>query len=89
MTASQVYEAYLVWLGGHPPKPAQQIFDLPVANCDLFEDESRVVNRLFFLVPDTFGGTLRCFSFFEENTFLKDSQGDMTLAGSTLHLLRE
>lgn len=86
MTASQVYAAYLLWLGGHPPKTAQQIFDLPVANCDLFEDESRVVSRLFFLVPDTFGGTLRCFSFFEENTFLKDSLGDLTLTGSTLRL---
>ncbi|WP_217959994.1 hypothetical protein [Acutalibacter muris] len=87
MTAEQVYSAYLLWLGETPPKLLQQIFDFPAANCDIFEDEHSVVNRLFFLIPHTIDGELRCFSFFEENTFSKDDWGDLSLVRSSLHLV--
>lgn len=86
MTNSQLYSAYLLWLGGRTPKPPQQIFDFPVANCNIFEDERSVVNRIFFLIPHVSDGQLRCFSFFEDNTFSKNDLGDLTLIRSSLHL---
>lgn len=86
MTVSQIYSAYLLWLGDDPPRPFQNIFDFPVADCDVFEDEHSMINRLFFLIPHTRGGSLRCFSFFEENAFSKDSRGDLTLLHSSFHI---
>lgn len=87
MTTSQIYSSYLLWLGSCPPLPIQRLFDHPVANCDIFEDDHTVVNRLFFLVPHALNGELKCFSFFEDNTFSKDHLGDLSLASSSLNLI--
>ncbi|WP_322198916.1 hypothetical protein [Acutalibacter intestini] len=87
MTAAQVYAAYLLWVGERVPRAPQQLFNVPAANCDTFEDEHAVVNRLFFLIPHIFDGELHCFSFFEENIFSKDAWGDLFLIHSSLHLV--
>lgn len=58
----------------------------PFANLDVFEDESSLRNRLFYLVLDTSSGELRCFFYFEDNLFAKESNGDLILQESSLHL---
>lgn len=87
MTIEQLYSAYLLWLNENSLKLPRRIFDFPAANCDIFEDDHFLINRLFFLVPHVFDGKLRCFSFFEDNTFSKDDSGDLSLVRSSLHLL--
>ena len=47
---------------------------------------SRVINRLFYLVPDFFKSNLRIFIFYEENTFLKDSKQNLKLIQSNLKI---
>lgn len=54
-------------------------------NIDVFEDERSLRNRLFYLVPDTSSGELRCFFYFEENLFAKEANGDSILKESSLH----
>lgn len=56
-----------------------------LANLDIFEDESSLRNRLFYLVPDTSSGELRYFFYFEDNLFAKKSNGDLILLESSLH----
>ena len=53
---------------------------------DVFEDESSLRNRLFYLVPDTSSGELRCFFYLEDNLFAKEPNGDLLLLESSLHL---
>lgn len=43
----------------------------------------------FYLVPDISSGRLRCFFYFEDNLFAKDSDGELTLLESSLHLLSQ
>ena len=40
---------------------------IPFANLVVFENESILRNRLFYLVPDTSSGELRCFFYLEDN----------------------
>ena len=46
---------------------------------NIFEDENHLVNRLFYVVPDTSSRRLICFFYFAENLFTKDERGDLTL----------
>ena len=59
---------------------------IPFANLDVFENESILRNRLFYLVPDTSSGELRCFFYLEDNLFAKEPNGDLLLLESSLHL---
>ena len=52
----------------------------------IFESSSKVINRLFYLVPDFFNSNLRIFIFYEENTFLKDSKQNLKLIQSNLKI---
>ena len=85
MNELKLYSAYLSWLGSQEPVPLQHLFDFPFTNQDIYEDDSMVVNRLFYLVPDLSGPTPRCFFFFEKNVFSKDTLGDLTLQQSSFH----
>ena len=58
----------------------------PFANLDVCETDTQLVNRLFYLVPETSSGELRCFFYYEENLFTKDSKGNLNLVESSLHL---
>ena len=49
-------------------------------------DNISLRNRLFYLVPDTSSGELRCFFYFEDNLFAKETNGDLILLESSLHL---
>lgn len=86
MTKDELFNAYHSWLGGPAPLPGKELPAIPIAGLDVFEDDRQLVNHLFFLVPDTSSQQLRCFFYFEENTFSKDSAGDLVLEDYTLHL---
>ena len=78
-----VFQAYASWAGAAVP---DKLPGIPFANLDVFEDESSLRNRLFYLVPDTSSGELRCFFYFEDNLFAKEPNGDLTLQESSLRL---
>ena len=72
-----VFQAYASWAGAAVPDVLPGI---------LFEDQSSLKNRLFYLVSDTSSGELRCFFYFEDNLFSKEHNGDLILQESSLHL---
>ena len=51
----------------------------PLGNCDVYEDASFLVNRLYYAVPRFENGRFQCSFFYEENTFSKEANGDLTL----------
>ena len=55
---------------------------MPLGDFDVFEDEDALVNRLYYGVPSFEEGAFRCPVFFEENTFRKEANGDLTLIRS-------
>jgi hypothetical protein len=59
--------------------------NFPFSNRDTCEDDSKVINWLFYFVPDLSGTIPRCFFFFEENVFAKDELGDLILQNSSFH----
>ena len=83
MSDFEVLQTYASWAGTTVP---DKLPGNPFANLDVFEDESSLRNRLFYLVPDTSSGELRCFFYFEDNLFAKESNGDLLLLESSLHL---
>ena len=87
MTREQLYSAYLSWLDGENPLPQEQLFQFPLTNLDVSEDSASVVNRLYFVVPHFSLAAPRFFTFFEENTFRKDSAGDLIFSCSSFFTL--
>lgn len=83
MSDFEVLHTYTSWAGTAVP---DKLPGIPFANLDVFEDESNLRYRLFYLVPDTSSGELRCFFYFEDNLFAKESNGDLILSESSLHL---
>lgn len=82
MTQEQLYQVYSRTSQGSPPVPRASLFSYPALNLDLYEDEHTVVNRLFYVLPLPKAPSL--FIFFEDNSFLKDSQGGLALVRSSL-----
>ncbi len=62
--------------------PTKEQAAVPLGNFDIFEDETALVNRLYYAVPDFKDGQFFCSFFYEENTFYKESNGDLTLVHS-------
>ncbi len=62
----------------------ERITAVPLGNFDVFEDESTLVNRLYYAVPRFEEGRFRCSFFYEENTFRKEPNGDLTLVDSEI-----
>ncbi|WP_322168866.1 hypothetical protein [Acutalibacter caecimuris] len=86
MTQEQLYAEYITWLGGSAPLAQDELFRLALADQDILEDDSSVVNRLYFAIPHFEGPSLRLFVFFEENHFLKDASGELSLSHSAFFL---
>lgn len=86
MTVENMYQSYLRWLDGAEARSPDRIFQYSVGDLDVFEDQSRVVNRLFYVVPCAEEGRQRYFTFFEENLFQKDARGDLHLVRSEYFL---
>ena len=82
MSDFEVLQTYASWAGTAVP---DKLPGIPFANLDVFEDESSLRNQIFYLVSDTSSGKLRCFFYFEDNLFTKESSGDLILSESSLH----
>jgi hypothetical protein len=82
MSDFEVLQTYASWAGTAVP---DKLPGIPFANLVVFENESILRNRLFYLVPDT-SGELRCFFYLEDNLFAKEPNGDLLLLESSLHL---
>lgn len=52
---------------------------VPLGNFDVMEDGNTLVNRLYYVVPRFENGRFQCSFFYEENTFSKEANGDLTL----------
>ena len=85
MSDFEVLQTYASWAGTAVP---DKLPGIPFAILDVFEDESNLRYRLFYLVPDTSSEELRCFFYLEDNLFAKESSGDLLLSESSLHLFR-
>ena len=83
MSDFEVLQTYASWAGTAVP---DKLPGIPFANLVVFENESILRNRLFYLVPDTSSGELRCFFYLEDNLFAKEPNGDLLLLESSLHL---
>lgn len=86
MTKDEVYEYYLHWRKGSRTLSVEELFSAYTIDQNIFESSSKVINRLFYLVPDFFNSNLRIFIFYEENTFLKDSKQNLKLIQSNLKI---
>lgn len=62
------------------PVPVEDVqAAIPLGSCDVCEDASFLVNRLYYAVPKFEGGQFQCALYYEENTFRKEKDGDLTL----------
>lgn len=86
MTKEDVYQCYLQWKRGEKIWKIEDLFESPSINFNVCESRTAVINRLFYLVPDYYGVKLRVFIFYEENTFIKEKDGDLRLIQSELKI---
>lgn len=85
MKEKDILRLYSSWAG----IPIQdKLSGIPIGNLNVFEDDRRLENHLFYLMTDIASGRLRCFFYFEDNLFVKSIDGELTLLKSSLHLLR-
>ena len=66
-----------------PNSPENPTSPVPLGDHDVYEDETTLVNRLYYAVPSFEGGKFHCAFFYEENTFRKEENGELTLLAST------
>lgn len=83
MTHDQLYQLYSEANHGSPPVSKASLLSFPSLNFDIYDDGSTLVNRLFYVLP--LPGTSSLFIFFQDNSFTKDSQGDLSLVDSSLN----
>ena len=62
----------------------ERVTPVPLGNFDVSEDENTLINRLYYAIPTFESGQFQCSFFFEENTFRKEANGDLTLIRSEL-----
>lgn len=55
---------------------------VPLGDFNVMEDETALVNRLYYAVPRFENGRFSCFLYYEENTFHKEPNGDLKLVHS-------
>lgn len=65
-----------------PNSPENPAAPVPLGDHDVYEDEDTLVNRLYYAVPSFDKGKFHCSFFFEENTFRKEENGELTLVRS-------
>lgn len=84
MTETQIREAYANWLPESARGQERELFsrffsDVLTVNFDLFEDEERLISRIYYLVPHWIDNRFACFVFYKESTFRKVEGGDLQL----------
>ena len=65
-----------------PSSPGSPAAPVPLGDHDVYGDETTLVNRLYYAVPSFEGGKFHCAFFYEENTFRKEENGELTLVRS-------
>ena len=86
MTQEEVYREYLRWSKGLPRISRKDLFRLSFANYDVYENADIVVNHLYYLFIKCAGEKADGFFFYEENTFIKEADGDLVLMCSTYYV---
>lgn len=66
-----------------PHAAVKNFLQIPVASCDLFEDDALLINRLFFLRARIADGKLILSVSYEENIFQKDGDADLYVLRTT------
>ena len=79
----EMYVKYLEWSEGKPDIAKEDLFQMPITNEDVYENEMLLVNHLYFLIVKYDEGIARYFAFYEANTFMKEENGDLDLVYST------
>ena len=62
----------------------ERVTPVPLGDFDVSEDENTLINRLYYAMPSFEDRQFRYSFFFEENTFRKETNGDLTLVRSEL-----
>lgn len=62
----------------------ERVTPVPLGNFDVWENETVLVNRLYYAVPSFEGRQFSCSFYYEENTFRKETNGDLILIRSEL-----
>lgn len=88
MTRNEMYAKYLEW-AGTAAMTEEELFRTPIMNRDMFENETMVVNHLYFVATKFDGERVRCLVFYEANTFMKETNGDLRLTYSVVNLQDE
>ena len=88
LTKTEIYEAYIHWAKEPLNKIETDTFHLPVGNFDVYEDENVLINKAYYMITEYYEQSLRCFLFYELNTFQKATNGDLNLISSVLEIER-
>lgn len=86
MTQDEVYREYLQWSKGLPRISRRDLFRLSFANYDVYENADIVINHLYYLFIRYAEEKANAFFFYEENTFKKESNGDLEPMCSTYYV---
>ena len=86
MTKNEVYQNYRKWREEPCGYPFDELFHQPIASYDIFEDDKKLVNRLYYVVPKYTQAGLDCFIFYEENIFEKKTNDDLIWIASSFDL---
>lgn len=86
MTKEELYNLYLEWAGDNPALLDNDLFGFPITDIDVYEDEKIVINHLYYLIVRAESNDSKRFLFYEENTFAKEVNGDLSLC-RTLYFL--
>ena len=86
MTKSEIYEKYRKWRKESCGCYLDELFHQPIASYDMFEDDKKLVNRLYYIVPKYTTAGLDCFIFYEENIFEKKTNDDLIWIASSFDL---
>ena len=62
----------------------ERVTPVPLGDFDVSEDENILINRLYYAVPSFEDGQFSCSFYYEENTFRKETNGNLTLIRSEL-----
>lgn len=89
MTRDEMYQKYLEWEKGPVKKPMSDLFELPIKDVDVYENEHLVLNRQYYLVPHFDGKRMDCFIFYESNMFVKSRLEELELVMSTIQVQGE
>ena len=82
MTNDKLFEIYKEWLGHETTYTIDDLLNHTYVNLTMYEDDNKLIDHLYYIVPDFYNSQARFFIFYEVNEFLKDKAGNMELQNS-------